>query len=99
MFFYLDVDFNVFVKGVIVLLLSFYKRYFDIFGLLMRCSEKSRKLKLNICSKDYLNRIELFIIIVCRMYFLEGVVVLVNVGVDLDVVDNNGYIVLWVVFR
>ncbi|XP_022319791.2 uncharacterized protein LOC111122348 [Crassostrea virginica] len=94
-----DVDFNILVKGATVLSLSLYKRHFDIFGLLMRHSEKSRKMKLNICSKDHLNRVEPPIITACRMHFLEGVVALVNAGADIDAVDNNGHTALWVASR
>lgn len=94
-----DVDFNVLVKGATVLSLSLYKRHFDIFGLLMRHCEKSKKLNLNVCSKDHLNRIEPPVITACRMHFVEGVVSLVNAGADIDATDNFGHTALWVASR
>lgn len=94
-----DIDLNTSVKGATLLSLSLYKRHFDIFSLLMKNYERNKKLDLNKCSKDHLNRVEPPLITSCRMHFLEGVVSLVTAGADIDATDNFGHTALWIASR
>jgi len=94
-----DVDVNISVKGATVLSLSLQKRQFDIFSMLMKHHERSKKFDLNKCSKDSFNRIEPPVITACRMHFFEGVVALVKNGADIDATDHLGHTALWVAAR
>ena len=94
-----DIDVNISVKGATILSLSLQKRQFNIFKLLMKHHERSKKFDLNKCSKDSLQRIEPPIITACRMHFFEGVVSLINGGADINSTDNFGHTALWVAAR
>ncbi|XP_050390904.1 putative ankyrin repeat protein RF_0381 [Patella vulgata] len=94
-----DLDLNFHIKDVTPLSLALYKRHFDIFNMLIRHQEKTRRVDLDVSSKDTLGRVEPPIITACRMHFLEGVFTLVGAGADINSVDNLGHTALWVAAR
>ncbi|PVD34844.1 hypothetical protein C0Q70_06123 [Pomacea canaliculata] len=96
---YPDLDLNFHIKDVTPLSLTLYKKHFDIFHLFMRHNERTRRMDLNMISKDHLGRVEPPIITACRLHFLEGVAALVQQGADIDCQDFQGHTALWVAAR
>ncbi|ESO84212.1 hypothetical protein LOTGIDRAFT_229668 [Lottia gigantea] len=94
-----DLDLNFHIRDVTPLSLALYKRHFDIFNMLIRHQEKTRRVDLDVSSKDTLGRVEPPIITACRMHFLEGVFILVGAGADINAIDNLGHTALWVAAR
>ena len=91
---YPDLDLNFHIKDITPLSLALYKKHFDIFYLFMRHNERSRRIDLDMISKDHLGRVEPPIITACRLHFTEGVMMLAEQGADIDCPDGQGHTVL-----